>query len=72
MVFNPDLVISAETLDGRVKLWALAEAVLILNGVLNSITEDIMALITEFSVGIHLIGTVVIFVYLLAAAPIHQ
>lgn len=31
-----------------------------------------MALITEFSVGIHLIGTAVIFVYLLAAAPIRQ
>lgn len=72
MVFNPDLSVDVTTMDGRLKLWGLVEVLLIAVGILNSINESLMAFLTEFSIGIHLIGTVVIFIYLLAAAPTRQ
>ncbi|KXS09263.1 APC amino acid permease [Gonapodya prolifera JEL478] len=63
VVWYPDTEITL------VKLTLVAEAVLFLSGILNSITDEVVAHITEFSVFIHLAGTLFIIVVLLVKAP---
>ncbi|KXS09262.1 glycoside hydrolase family 16 protein [Gonapodya prolifera JEL478] len=66
LLWNPDTEVSLA------KLTATAECVLVFCGLMNSITDEVIAHVTEFSVFIHLAGTVFIIAVLLAKAPVLQ
>ncbi|KXS16683.1 amino acid transporter [Gonapodya prolifera JEL478] len=66
MIWNPDVEITLT------KIALVAEAALVLAGVLNSIHDEVLAKVMELSVWTHLFGTVFIGITVLTRAPTRQ